>query len=80
MRFVGKQRIHASQTVFIELVGSEFGELPLSPVIVIVILVVINDRLGLGEGFSDADFITVLVLHVPEEALLRRVVPAVAPA
>ena len=80
MRFVGKQRIHARQTVFIELVGSEFGELPLSPVIVIVILVVINDRLGLGEGFSGADFITDLVLHVPEAALLRRVVPAVAPA
>lgn len=61
-------------------VGGQLGQIPLIPVVVVVVDPVINGAADIREGGPAWDLMGKRVLHVSKEALLRGVVPAVASA
>ena len=62
--------------VRIVFLGRELFQIPLIAVIVIIIHPVIHNGTDLSEGLTISDQLGDLFLHVTEEALLERVIPA----
>ena len=72
------QRVYASLTVTVILPRGELFQIPLVAIIVVVIHPVGNNSLNLLVGVTLGDQGSNLILHMTEEALLWRVIPAIA--
>ena len=72
------QRIYASLTVTVILPWREFLQIPLVTIFIVVIYPVSDNGLNLLIGGTPGNQRGNLILHVTEEAFLRRIVPAVS--
>ena len=80
LRRVPGERVFSGGYITIKLTGRQLGQLPLVPVMIVVVEPIINIPLGILEAAPGSHLVGQFILHVPIEAFLRRIVPAVAPA
>ena len=66
--------------VLVKFVWGQLRQVPLAAVLVVIIHPAVNRGIRVCKGCPTWNLTSQLVLHVSEEALLRSVVPAVAPA
>ena len=56
----------------------EFCQAPLVTSVIVIVHVIVHDRLDIAIAGTGRDLVLYVILHVAEEAFLRRIVPAVA--
>lgn len=72
------QGVHSGSPIPVVLTGGQLLEVPLVPVVIVVVEPVINQVVYLRVGIEFPDEPLYVVFHMTEERFLRRVIPAVA--
>ena len=71
------QRVNPRLEVLVVLLGSQLEQISLTTIVVIIIHPIVDAGEDIVEGITHGDEVSNFVLHMPEKALLRGIIPAV---